>query len=83
MKIAHCQFESWCGDFDHNLRRFEEGLQRADTAGAAIVSFPECFLTGYPDTEEQARAGAFAVDSPEMQRVLDVTSRHEALAIVD
>ena len=49
---------------------------------AAIVTFPECFLTGYPDTEERARAGAFAVDSPEMQRLLDVTSRHEALAIV-
>jgi 5-aminopentanamidase len=82
MKIAHCQFESWCGDFAHNLKRFEEGLQRADAEGAAIVSFPECFLTGYPDTEETARAGAFANDSNEMMRVLDVTSRHEALAIV-
>ena len=82
MKIAHCQLESWCGDFAHNLRRFEEGLQRADAADAAIVTFPECFLTGYPDTEERARAGAFAVDSPEMLRVLDVTSRHEAVAIV-
>jgi len=82
MKIAHCQFESWCADFAHNLKRFEEGLQRADAEGAAIVSFPECFLTGYPDTEENARAGAFANDSHEMMRVLDVTSRHEALAIV-
>jgi len=82
MKIAHCQFESWCGDFAHNLKRFEEGLQRADADGAAIVSFPECFLTDYPDTEESARAGAFANDSNEMMRVLDVTSRHEALAIV-
>jgi len=82
MKIAHCQFESWCGDFAHNLKRFEEGLKRGDADGAAIVSFPECFLTGYPDTEESARAGAFANDSDEMMRVLDVTSRHEALAIV-
>lgn len=81
MKIAHCQFEPWCGDFEHNLSRLEEGLQRADEAGAGIVSFPECFLTGYPDTEELARAGAFAQDSPEMMRVLDVTSRHEALVI--
>jgi predicted amidohydrolase len=64
------------------LKRFEEGLRRADAAGASIVSFPECFLTGYPDTEELARAGAFANDSDSMMRVLDVTSRHEALAIV-
>ncbi|MBV6500364.1 MAG: (R)-stereoselective amidase [Prosthecobacter sp.] len=82
MKIAHCQFESWCGDFSRNLRRFEQGLEMADKAQAAIVSFPECFLTGYPDTEEAARAGAFANDSTEMMQVLDVTSRHEALAIV-
>ncbi|HEY1049803.1 MAG TPA: carbon-nitrogen hydrolase family protein [Prosthecobacter sp.] len=81
MKIAHCQFESWVGDFDHNLARFEEGLQRADAEGAQIVSFPECFFTGYPDTGEMARAGAFPVDSPQMKRILDVTSRHAAVAI--
>lgn len=81
MKIAHCQFESWVGDFEHNLARFEEGLRRADAEGAQIVSFPECFFTGYPDTEKMARDGAFAVDSPQMQRVLDVTARHAAVAI--
>lgn len=82
MRIAHCQFEPWCGEFDHNLQRFEEGLKRADSERADIVSFPECFLTGYPDNEEGARKGAFAADSEKMARVLDVTSRHEALAIV-
>ncbi len=82
MKIAHCQFETWCGDFEHNLKRFEEGLQRADAERVAIVCFPECFLTGYPDNEEGARRGAFASDSDKMMRVLDVTGRHEALAIV-
>ena len=82
MRIAHCQFEPWCGEFDHNLARFEEGLKRADAERADIVSFPECFLTGYPDTEERARAGAFAANSDQIARVLDVTSRHEALAIV-
>ena len=82
MKIAHCQFESWNADFEHNLRRFEEGLALADAAGAAIVSFPECFLTGYPDTEAEARRGAFSLDSDEAMQVLDATSRHEALAIV-
>lgn len=81
MKIAHCQFESWIGDFDHNLTRFEEGLKRADSEGAKIVSFPECFFTGYPDTEELARKGAFAAESPQMQRILDVTARHAAVAI--
>ena len=82
MRIAHCQFESWCGDFDHNLARFEEGLKRAEEERVAIVTFPECFLTGYPDNEPEARRGAFAADAEKMARLLDITSRHEPLAIV-
>jgi predicted amidohydrolase len=82
MKIAHCQFEAWVGDLEHNLARLEEGLKRADEAGARIVTFPECFLTGYPDTEELARKSAFAVDSLQMRRVLDITACHAAAAIV-
>lgn len=82
MRIAHCQFEAWSGDFEHNLARFEEGLVRADKERADVVSFPECFLTGYPDAEEPARRGAFAADSDKMARVLDVSSRHQAVAIV-
>src|SRR5712671_1485515 len=82
MRIAHCQFESWCGDFDHNLQRVEEGLARAAADRVEIVSFPECFLTGYPDTEEEAQRGAFAADSPQIARVLDVTSRFDPTLIV-
>lgn len=82
MRIGHCQYESWSGEFDRNLKRFDEGLTRADEAGVAIVSFPECFLSGYPDTETEARRGAFSLDSDRAMRVLDVTSRHEAMAIV-
>lgn len=82
MRIAHCQYEAWCGDFDHNLARVAEGLARAEAEKVAIVSFPECFLTGYPDTEAEARKGAFAVDSEPMSRLLDLSSKHEPVAIV-
>jgi predicted amidohydrolase len=82
MRVAHCQFEPWCGDFEHNLARFEEGLSWAERERVEIVSFPECFLTGYPDTEEPARSGAFPVDGDKMMSVLNVSSRYEALGIV-
>lgn len=82
MRIAHCQFETWCGDFEHNLLRVEEGLARAEADRAEIVSFPECFLTGYPDTEAEARRGAFATTSPQIARVLDLTSRFDPTVIV-
>ena len=82
MRIAHCQFETWVGEFEHNLKRVEEGLSRAEAERAEIVSFPECFLTGYPNTEAVARRGAFAVDSAQLAKVLDLTSRFDPTLIV-
>jgi predicted amidohydrolase len=82
MRIGHCQLDSQLGDFDGNLRKVDEGLARADRERVEIVSFPECFLTGYPDDAELARRDAFALDSAPMMRLLDVTSRHDAVCLV-
>lgn len=82
MRIGHCQLESKCGDFEINLAKFGKGLEWADRERIEIVCFPECYLTGYPDKEEEARKGAFAVDSPSMLKVLDHTSRFQATCIV-
>jgi predicted amidohydrolase len=82
MKIGHCQLESKCGDFDANLAKVVHGLERAERERIEILCFPECFLTGYPDKEELVRKHAFAVDSPQMLKVLDRTSRFDATLIV-
>ena len=81
MRIAHCQFEPTSGDFDANLAKLVEGLKRADDERAEIVSFPECFLTGYQDDEPRARRYAFSTASPQMMRVLDATSRFDPTVI--
>lgn len=82
IRIGHCQLESKPGDFDANLAKVVTGLQRADKDRVEIVCFPECFLTGYPDKEEPARKGAFAVDSPQMMKLLDKTMKFEATYVV-
>jgi len=82
MRIGHAQLESKCGDFDANLAKVVQSLERADRDRIEVVCFPECFLTGYPDTEELARKSAFAVDAPQMMKVLDRTGRFNATAIV-
>ena len=82
IRVGFCQYEPKHGDFEHNLRRVEEGLAWADRERVAVVAFPECFLTGYPDDGAVARRDAFAVDSPSMMRLLDVTSRFDATCIV-
>ena len=82
MRIGHCQLESKTGDFDANLAKVVEGLKRADKDRVEVVSFPECFLTGYPDREEVARKSAFAVDSPQVMKLLDATGKFEATYVV-
>ena len=82
MRIGHCQLESKTGDFEANLGKVVKGLERADKDRVEIVCFPECFLTGYPDREEVVRKSAFAVDSPQMMKLLDRTGRFEATYIV-
>jgi predicted amidohydrolase len=82
MRIGHCQFDSKVCEFDVNLASFIRGLERADAERVEVVCFPECFLSGYPDTAELARKGSFAVDSPQMMKVLDTTARFDATAIV-
>ncbi len=82
MRIAHCQFEARSGDLDANLAKMIGGLERAQGEGAEIVSFPECFLTGYQDDAERARAHAFSVESRQMAGVLEETSRFDPTVIV-
>jgi predicted amidohydrolase len=82
MRIGHCQLDSKCGDFEANLAKVVKGLERAEKERVEIVCYPECFLTGYPDTEEATRKVAFAVDSPQMLKVLDRTSRFDPTVIV-
>lgn len=82
MRIGHSQLDSELGNFEGNLQKVVAGLERADRDRVEIVSFPECFLTGYPDDGEVARRDAFAIDSPQAMRFLDATSRFEAACIV-
>src|SRR5262245_57836232 len=82
MRIGHCQIEVKADDFEGNLSKVVTWLERAARDRIEIVCFPECCLTGYPDTEELARKGAFAADSPEAMKVLDRTAKYDAIAIV-
>jgi predicted amidohydrolase len=82
MRIGHFQVFSKNGDFETNLAKFGEGLQRADRDRVEIVCFPECFLTGYPTSAENARTVAIAADSPQMSKVIDRTARFDATAVV-
>ena len=82
MRIGHWQLESKCGDFEGNLAKVVLGLEQAQRERVEVVCFPECFLTGYPDTEELARKHAFALDSPQALKLLDGSDRFDPTLIV-
>lgn len=82
VRIGHYQCVCRQGDFEANLATVRRGLKLAEEAQLDIVSFPESFLTGYYRNGEEARANSFAIDSPEMRRVLRETAGYAPLFMV-
>src|SRR5262245_12918157 len=82
MRIGHCQAVSVPGEFEKNLETVVKALERAEREGVEILCFPECFLTGYQDTEAEVRKSALAADAPAMMNRLDSPRRFNATAIV-
>lgn len=82
MRIGHFQVFTQSGDFEANLSKLVEGMKRADRDRVEVVCFPECFLTGYPHSAEQARQIGITADSPQMMRAVDATARIDVTAVV-
>lgn len=82
VRVGHYQCICRQGDFEANLATVRKGLAQAVDAKLDIVSFPECFLTGYFVKEKDAREHAFTVDSPEMERVLSLTAGCDTILLV-
>ncbi|MBA2637814.1 MAG: NAD+ synthase [Solirubrobacterales bacterium] len=48
LRIALAQVNAVVGDLEGNAERVRDGLRSAHDAGAQLVLFPECVITGYP-----------------------------------
>src|SRR3954453_21361042 len=48
LTVALAQIDSTVGDLDGNAEKIRAGIDRARSAGAQLVVFPELALTGYP-----------------------------------
>lgn len=71
MKIGHWQLECRVGDVRANLERALRGLDRAADEGIVILSYPECFLTGYFRSEQRAREHSLTLDGAEIRSFLE------------
>ena len=83
MKVAAVQMDVKILEKDRNLREVLANLEEAARAGAKIVIFPECALTGYCfTTREEGFPLAETVPGPSTERIADAAKRLDVTAVV-
>jgi predicted amidohydrolase len=81
-RVAAVQMEPKLGRLDANLARILERIDEATAAGAALVVFPECALSGYGfSTREEGLAHAVSIDSAPVRQVAASCERHRCFCI--
>jgi predicted amidohydrolase len=83
MKVAAVQMDVKIFETQHNLARILAMMEEAARAGAHIVVFPECALTGYCFTSrEEAWPLAETVPGPSTENLAEAAKRLDCTAIV-
>jgi len=80
IRIAAAQFEARDADKEYNFNRIEALARQAAAAGAQIVSFHECCITGYTFLQELNRQQVAAMaepvpDGPSTERLAALSRR--------
>jgi predicted amidohydrolase len=82
VRVAAVQMEPRIGEVDANLRAILAGIREATAAGARLVVFPECALTGYGfETRDEALRFAEPVPGLSTREVASACSESGAFAI--
>jgi NAD+ synthase (glutamine-hydrolysing) len=77
MRLALCQINATVGDVSGNAQRIRDGIERARSADAELVLFPELALTGYPPEDLLLREHFLADAAAALEELA-----HEAQEIV-
>jgi predicted amidohydrolase len=72
LKIAAIQMEPLLLDSETNLKKILNLVSESVELGAQLITFPECSLTGYSLSHEEARTVAEPIPGPSTSRILDV-----------
>jgi predicted amidohydrolase len=87
MKIALCQIDVAFGDVERNLARVKARTQEAAAAGARLVVFPECALTGYAfEGAAESRRASIAAPGPataELKKMCAATGAHVVVGALE
>jgi 5-aminopentanamidase len=81
-RVAGVQMNPKLGRLDENLRQILEQLGEAAGAGAHLVVFPECALSGYGfASRKDGLAHAVAIDGPAVREVIAACARSRCFCI--
>ncbi len=82
MLLAGVQFDPKLGDLGKNLERILQEIAKSAGAGARLVVFPECALSGYGfASREEGMRHAVAIDSNEVRAVVRASATHRCYCI--
>ena len=86
IRVGAAQFEHRDSDKAYNLSRIEALTRRAVDAGAEIVSFHECSVTGYTFLQTLDRAGLAALaepvpDGPSTRALIDIARKYSTVVM--
>src|SRR5271165_7594465 len=82
VRVAAVQMEPTLGRIETNLEQILDRLKAAAVAGARLVVFPECALSGYGfASREEGLAHAVAVDSATVGRVSAACRQHDCFCV--
>ncbi len=83
MKVAAVQMDVKILDKGYNLEKILQNLETAARAGAKLVIFPECALSGYCFSSlEEARPFAETVPGPASQKIAAITKQFDCTAVI-
>lgn len=75
MRIALAQCNPTIGDFDGNIRKIENAIQKFHANPPDLIVFSEMFLTGYPPKDYLERADFIQATENALKEVLRLSSR--------
>lgn len=86
IKVATAQFENSSGNKDHNLEIIAGLAARAAEAGADVIAFHECSITGYSHARHMSREELWKFsepipDGPSVQRLREIASASDIIVL--
>lgn len=82
LKIATAQFENKSGDKNYNLSVIEKLSREAALAGADVINFHECSVTGYTfarnlSKEQMLDLAEYIPDGPSIKTLISIAQKHQ------